>query len=66
MEAGKQLLIEKRFSDVRIHTIAKELGFSGTGNFHHAFRKREGVSPGKWRKQKLRDGKSERKQKQTR
>lgn len=54
VEAAKQILSEKRFSNVRINTIAREIGFSGKGNFHHAFRKREGISPGKWRKQRLR------------
>lgn len=53
IEAAKHVLADKRFSNTNILTIAKELGFSGKGNFHHAFRKREGVSPGTWRKRKL-------------
>lgn len=53
VEAGKKILTDKRFRKVQILIIATELGFSGKGAFSHAFRKREGISPGKWRKQKL-------------
>lgn len=53
IETAKRVLSEKRFSDISILMIAIELGFSGKGNFHHAFRERVGVTPGKWRKREL-------------
>lgn len=58
IETAKRILSEKRFSNANIMTIAKVLGFSGKGNFFHAFRAREEVSPGKFRKRRM-YGKSE-------
>lgn len=58
IEAAKHVLSEKCFSDTNILTIAKVLGFSGKGNFFHAFRAREEISPGEFRKRKL-NGKNE-------
>ena len=53
IEIAKGILSEKRFYSVNISTVAKILGFSGKGNFHHAFRKREGVSPDEWRERNV-------------
>lgn len=50
IKTSKLLLVKKRFHNIPIYMLARELGFSGKGAFHHAFTEREGISPGKWRK----------------
>lgn len=50
IEVSKSILSEKHYYSDPILMIARELGFSGKGAFSHAFRQREGTSPGKWRK----------------
>ena len=47
-ELAKQLLA----SDMQIQNIAVQLGYSSGFAFSHAFKKRTGLSPREWRKQK--------------
>jgi AraC-like DNA-binding protein len=47
---AKQILIDDELKNLRIVSIAIELGFSGNGAFNHAFKKEYGITPNYWRR----------------
>jgi AraC family transcriptional regulator len=49
IEASKLLLRDKRLKNVRILTIALEVGFNSQPAFTQTFKKLVGITPGKWR-----------------
>lgn len=50
LESAKLVMLQDRYQEVGLWTIANELGFTSDDAFIHAFRKKEGVTPSKWRK----------------
>jgi AraC-like DNA-binding protein len=46
---ARKILSSHRFGELRILSIAIELGFSGTGAFNHAFKKEYKIPPNQWR-----------------
>lgn len=53
IEAAKRVLADKSLQQVSILELGLCLGYSGKGGFTHAFKKREGLPPGVWRRQQL-------------
>lgn len=53
LEVAKKVLSNKSFRQVSILELAITLGYAGKGAFNHAFKKREGISLGRWRRVQL-------------
>ncbi|CAN5762464.1 hypothetical protein BH23THE1_BH23THE1_14660 [soil metagenome] len=49
---AKQILVDEKLKNLRIVSIAIEIGFSGKGAFNHAFKKAFGITPNYWRMKK--------------
>lgn len=50
IDSAKKILPDKKLWDLSILEVAIYVGYSGKGAFIHAFKKNEGISPGRWRK----------------
>lgn len=50
LKAAAHILTDESLQDLPILRLAIDLGYSGKGAFIHAFKKQEGISPGRWRR----------------
>lgn len=55
---AKKILDNEKLKNLRILSIAIELGFSGKGAFNHAFKKEYGISPNNWRRKEKNNSRS--------
>jgi len=53
LELAKKLLSHRALSQLPVSSIALIIGFSGNGDFSHAFKKKTSLAPNLWRVKNL-------------